>query len=167
MSIREMYNREGNSAFQILHSVCLWVKNRLQEKHLSVPLCQEVSAYETKSGRLLWAQILGFLWNRAVPLDFPGGSDDKNSACNAGYLGSIPGSGRSPGKGNGNSLQYSCLENLMDKGAMAGFKRIRQDCATKRQQQNTCVSITRKEIKVMNNVGDFNKILNQRKNKLD
>ena len=73
----------------------------------------------------------------------------------------------SPGKGNGNSLQYSCLENLMDRGAMAGFKRIRQDCATKRQQQNTCVSITRKEIKVMNNVGDFNKILNQRKNKLD
>ena len=54
----------------------------------------------------------------------------------------------------------------MDRGAMAGFKRIRQDCATKRQQQNTCVSITRKEIKVMNNVGDFNKILNQRKNKL-
>ena len=42
------------------------------------------------------------------------GSEDKASACNAGDLGSIPGWGRSPGEGNGNPLQYSCLENLMD-----------------------------------------------------
>ena len=48
---------------------------------------------------------------------FPGGSEVKASACNAGDLGSIPGSGRSPGEGNGNPLQYSCLENLMDGGA--------------------------------------------------
>ena len=47
-------------------------------------------------------------------LDFPGGSDGKASAYNAGDLGSIPGLGRSPGKGNGNPLQYSCLENSMD-----------------------------------------------------
>ena len=40
---------------------------------------------------------------------FPGDSDGKESACNAGDLGSIPGSGRSPGEGNGNPLQYSCL----------------------------------------------------------
>ena len=45
---------------------------------------------------------------------FPGGSDDKTSACNVGDPGSIPGSGRSPGEGNGNPLQYSCLENSMD-----------------------------------------------------
>ena len=45
------------------------------------------------------------------------GSDDKESACNAGDLGSIPGSGRSPGGGNGNPLQYSCLENSMDRGS--------------------------------------------------
>ena len=45
-------------------------------------------------------------------MDFPGGSDGKKaSAYNAGDLGSIPGSGRSPGEGNGNPLQYSCLEN--------------------------------------------------------
>ena len=50
-------------------------------------------------------------------LDFPGGSDDKASACNVGDLGSIPGSGRSPGVENGNRLQYSCLENSMDRGA--------------------------------------------------
>ena len=48
---------------------------------------------------------------------FPGGSEDKASACNAGDPGSIPGLGRSPGEGNGNPLQYSCLENPMDRGA--------------------------------------------------
>ena len=44
----------------------------------------------------------------------PGGSDGKASACNVGDLCSIPGSGRSSGEGNGNPLQHSCLENLMD-----------------------------------------------------
>ena len=48
---------------------------------------------------------------------FPGGSVGKESAFNAGDPGSIPGSGRSPGEGNGNQLQYSCLENSMDRGA--------------------------------------------------
>ena len=48
---------------------------------------------------------------------FPDGSDGKVSAYNAGGLGSIPGSGRSPEEGNGNPLQYSCLENPMDGGA--------------------------------------------------
>ena len=48
---------------------------------------------------------------------FLGGSDSKVSILNAGDLGSIPGSGRSPGEGHGNPLQYSCLENPMDRGA--------------------------------------------------
>ena len=48
---------------------------------------------------------------------FPGGSDGKAFACNAGDMVSIPGSGRSPGEENGNPLQYSCLENSMDAGA--------------------------------------------------
>ena len=48
--------------------------------------------------------------------DFPGGLDGKVSAYNTGDLGSIPVSGRSPREGNGNLLQYSCLENLMDRG---------------------------------------------------
>ena len=47
---------------------------------------------------------------------FPGGSDGKASAYNVGDPGSIPGSGRSSGEGNGNPLQYSCLENPMDAG---------------------------------------------------
>ena len=51
---------------------------------------------------------------------FPGGSDGKESACNPGDLGLIPGSRRSPGKGNGNPLKYSCLENPMDRGAWQG-----------------------------------------------
>ena len=49
-------------------------------------------------------------------MDFPGGSNGEESACNAGDLGLIPGSGRSPGEGNGNPLQYSCPENSMDRG---------------------------------------------------
>ena len=48
---------------------------------------------------------------------FPGGSDGKEHACNVGDPGSIPGLGRSPGEGNGNPLQYSHLENPMDRGA--------------------------------------------------
>ena len=52
-----------------------------------------------------------------VPLDFPGGWDSKESACNVGDLSSIPWLGRSPGGGNGTPLQFSCLENPMDRGA--------------------------------------------------
>ena len=49
-------------------------------------------------------------------IGFPGSLDGKESACDARDLGSIPGSGRSPGEENGNSLQYFCLENSMDRG---------------------------------------------------
>ena len=49
---------------------------------------------------------------------FPDSSDSKESASNEGEAGSIPGSGRSPGEGNGNPLQYSCLENPSDRGAL-------------------------------------------------
>ena len=52
-----------------------------------------------------------------INMDFSGGSDSKESASNAGDLGSIPGLGRSPGDGNGNPLQYSCLGNHLDRGA--------------------------------------------------
>ena len=50
-------------------------------------------------------------------MGFPGGSDGKASACNVGDPGPIPGLGRSAGEGNGNPLQYSCLENPVDGGA--------------------------------------------------
>ena len=61
-----------------------------------------------------FSHSLKFLVNRIN--SFPGGSDGKESACNAGYPGSIPG-GKSPGEGNGNPLQYSCLDNSKDRGA--------------------------------------------------
>ena len=61
---------------------------------------------------------------------FPSGSDGKESACSAGDLGLIPGLGRSPGEGSDYPLQYSCLEDPMDRGAWKatmGLQRVRQD----------------------------------------
>ena len=54
-------------------------------------------------------------------MGFPGGSAVKESACNEGDLGSIPGSGRSPGERNGYTLQYSRLENLHGQRSLAGY----------------------------------------------
>ena len=66
---------------------------------------------------------------------FPGSSVGKETACSAGDPGSIPGSGRSPGKGDGNLLQYSCLENPMKRGAwratVHGVTRVGHNLATK------------------------------------
>ena len=68
-------------------------------------------------------------------LGFPGGSYSKESTCNEGHLGLIPGSGRSPGEGNGSPLQYFCLENPMDRGAwqatVCEVARVRHDLAIK------------------------------------
>ena len=68
-------------------------------------------------------------------LGFPPSSVSKESACNVRDLDSIPGSGRSPGEGNGNPLQYSCLENPIDRGAwqatVHGVSRVGHDLATK------------------------------------
>ena len=54
-------------------------------------------------------------------MGFPGGSDDKESACNMRDLGSIPGLRKSPGGGHGNPLQYSCLENPHGQSSLAGY----------------------------------------------
>ena len=54
-------------------------------------------------------------------MDFPSGSGSKESACNAGDLGSNPGLGRSPGRGNDNPLQYSCLEDLHGQRSLVGY----------------------------------------------
>ena len=70
---------------------------------------------------------------------FPGGSDGEKSSCNVGDPSLIPRSGRSPREGNGNSIQYSCLENPMDRGAwwiaVHGVTRVRCNLATKQQLQ--------------------------------
>ena len=72
-------------------------------------------------------------FNHCTP-GLPGGSNGKESACNAGDLGSIPGLGRSPGGRHSNPLQYSCLENPMDRGAwrtiVRGLVKSRHDWAT-------------------------------------
>ena len=68
-------------------------------------------------------------------MNVPHSSVCKESACNAGDLGSIPGSGRSPAEGNGSPLQYACLENPMDRRAwqatIHGVTRVRHDLVTK------------------------------------
>ena len=74
------------------------------------------------SVHIVISYILAFSYFSTEPFyftltGFPGGSDGKESACKAGDLSSIPATGRSPGEGNGNLLQYSCLENSMDRGA--------------------------------------------------
>ena len=67
-------------------------------------------------------------------LGFPGGSDGKESACNAGDMGLIPGLGRSPGRGHGNPLQYSCLENPHRQKSLA--QRVEYNWATKHSTQH-------------------------------
>ena len=75
-------------------------------------------AYEASCGLVLvYLFTLSSAFLLALTKGFLGGSDGKESACNAGDLGSIPGSGRLAGEGNGNPFQYSCLENPTDRGA--------------------------------------------------
>ena len=79
-----------------------------------------ISAFSGTLCVLLRYAVLPFGFPQADSGGFSSASDGKESACNvgaAGGAGSIPGSGRSPGEGNGNPLQYSCLENPMDTGA--------------------------------------------------
>ena len=85
-----------------LHFTSLW-----QENFRSAQISEEILLF-------FHANIY---WTSTMYLGSCCGSEGKASACNAGDLGSILGSGRSPGEGNGNPLQYSCLENLMDKEA--------------------------------------------------
>ena len=72
--------------------------------------------WECKTVQPLWKTVLRFLTKLYMllpyTLGFPGGSGGKASACNAGDPGSIPGLGRSPGEGNGNPLQHSCLDGV-------------------------------------------------------
>ena len=67
-----------------------------------------------------------------VRMGFPGGSAGKESACNVGDLGSIPALGRSPGEGHGNPLQYSGLENYMDRGAWQAARGHKESDMTER-----------------------------------
>ena len=91
------------------------------------------SCYSIHSSWIQFANILLRIF--ASVLGFPSGSVGKNLTANAGDLGSIPGLGRSLGEGNGNPLQYSCLENPMNRGAwqarVHGVIRVKHNLATK------------------------------------
>ena len=76
------------------------------EKEFRVMIMKKFQNLESRMDFILFNVLMGFR----------GSSDGKESACNVGGLGLIPESGRSPVEGNGNSLQYSCLENSMDRG---------------------------------------------------
>ena len=96
--------------------------------------------------RLKRDERVGSFLLAAVPnyhklIGFPGGSVVKNLPVNAGDVGLILGSGRSPGEGNSNPLQYSCLGNPTDRGAwqaavLGGCKRVGHDSVTKQQQEH-------------------------------
>ena len=85
------------------------------EKHTSLTAVGKHCLACSPESRLWWRDQSAECIRGA--LSFPCSSLDKQSACSAGDLGSIPGLGRSPGEGNGNPLHYPCLENLMDRGA--------------------------------------------------
>ena len=120
--------------FKLESGICkllFWVAlmtNSINSKHVNF-ICSSDPASKEGWWRILLAGLKASrqCWNWSLPLwhwlllpmdmRFPGGSDGKASACNEGDPGLVPGLGRSPGEGNGNPLQYSCLENSMDGGA--------------------------------------------------
>ena len=96
--LKERKGRDSTLTFNYILSVALYQ-----------PRCQDIVRHCDSYS------LLGVLWAQER---FPGGSAVKNeSACQAGDLGSIPESGRTPGEGNGNPLQYPCLDNPRDRGA--------------------------------------------------
>ena len=93
---------------------CPPTKNKVQNGYMPCSRSHSQQWQSEAGTQLPWPwlfpTILYFFWG------FPAGSDGNEAACNAGDQGSIPGSGRSPGEGNGYPLQYSYLENSMDRG---------------------------------------------------
>ena len=120
--------------------------SRLQFPFPITCIQQQIYYYTRSSSSLFCALPVAFLINLHRPTsqlpdgNFPHSSVGKEPACNARDPGSIPGSGRSPGEGNGNPPQYSCLENPMGKGAwqaiVRGVTRVGHDLVTKLPQVN-------------------------------
>ena len=100
-------------------------KKRVTSARAPFPTWNRNRAFRNISPDSFWGQSI------FLNVGFSGGSDSKESACKAGHTRLIPGSGRSPGEGNGNPLQYSCLENPMDRGLQStGSQRFGHDRAT-------------------------------------
>ena len=88
---------------------------------ISLDMSHQAGETNAKVNKWEYTKLKSFLAQQrkvSISLDFPGGSDGKVSAYNTGDQSSIPGLGRSPREGNGNPLQYSCLEDPMDRGAL-------------------------------------------------
>ena len=110
--------------------------SKLQEEYVNAAYCDPAyltSVQSTSCDMLDWMKIVRRNINNLRGL--PGGAEVKAYACNMREMGSIPGSGRSPGEGNGNLLQYSCLENPMDRGdwqaTVYEVARVRHNLVTK------------------------------------
>ena len=117
------------SIFFLLHTM-LQITSLNMHVTVSLGICVEQNFWDTEYHTSLTSIAIAKLLS---DVGVPGGSDGKESSCNAGDPGSIPGSGRSPGEGNGNPLQYSCLENPMDSGAwQATAQRVAESDMTER-----------------------------------
>ena len=90
-------------------SFCVWF--------ILLSIIPSRSVFEVANGKI---SLFFYLWV-IIHQGFPGVSDNKESACNEGNLGKIPGSGRSPGEGNGNPLWYSCLEKSHGRRSLVGY----------------------------------------------
>ena len=102
---------------QYTHTHTLWSQLYINNTSLVAQLVKSPPAMQETPVRFMGQKDPLDKGPIAVFVGFPGGSDGKVSTCNVGDLGSIPELGRSPGGRHGNALQYSCLENSMDKGA--------------------------------------------------
>ena len=146
-----------------VHGGPLWKESHLQEAGIGLCflLTQLHMLKKGIKGRNWWSVFLQrtYCLSTGSPHlnDLPGGSDGKASAYNAGDLDLIPGLGRSPGEGNGNPLQYSCLENPMDRGAwqatVHGVAKVRHDWATSLSLSPELLHV--KSSWQIENLGDF------------
>ena len=103
----ELFQTLKDDAVKVLHSICqqIWKTRQWPQdwkRSVFIPIAKKGNPKECSN------------YHTIALIDFPGGSEGKASAFNAGELGLIPGWGRCPGEGNGNTLQYSSLENPMD-----------------------------------------------------
>ena len=124
-----------------------WLTGRIAVIHSGYILCSghtgQTVTGSPRSPAVKWENRGNVLHWARPHAHFPHSSPvGRESTCNAGDPGSIPGLGRSPGERNGNPLQYSCLGNPMDRGALqaivSGVARVRHDLATKPQPQPPC-----------------------------
>ena len=106
----------GTEIMSLLGSHNYWICSRATPLVLLGSWITGRRSRDLSASKITWTKSLQSIYLYSVYLsDFPGGSDDKESACNAGDPSSIPGSGRSPGEGNDNPLHYFCLENSMNR----------------------------------------------------